>query len=103
MLRSSISLGATSTPGGRKWLAPVAMNLIGPQWVEIEERVPGLIPLAHGLHLVAGGRGNDALLLRASRPAASASSRRMGAPRLHEWIDIDDPTFRATKRISSRG
>ena len=76
-------------------------EFIGPYRIELEERIPRRVPLSDLPHLVAG-RGWLVLARGAgSTLAAFASSRRIGAPRLHEWIDMTDPHLR-TKRISSR-
>ena len=99
MLSSSISL-AGITPLLKVGIA-AAMNSIGPLRIELEERIPRRVPLSDRLHRVAGRRRSPRASAPASRQPPSASSRRIGAPRLHEWIDMTAPHLR-TKRTSCR-
>lgn len=82
---------------GREYPADVNREARGddrfrPRWVQLKERVPGRIPLT-GVAAASFGSGFT--------PAAFASSSRMGAPRLHVWIDRRDAILRII-RISSR-
>ena len=68
--------------------------------VKLEERIPCRIPLSNRAHPVAGWRSCGRFCAGVT-PAALASSRSIGAPRLHEWIDIREPAL-STNKISSR-